>query len=342
MKKEQVYWQVKQSADLSKFPQIKGYDFEKGLDFNKFLESLSTTGIQATELGNAISITNIMIREKVPIFLSFTSNMISSGIRDNVKFLTKNNFVKVLSTSAGGVEEDITQSWSNHALGTFDIKGEFLFDAGIGRIGNIYTSNEHYTYLEFFLRRVFDKLAEETKDDKVIISPSELCVEFGKMLADDDRFDEKSSYLYWAYKNKIPVYSPGIIDGAIGDILYYYNKAANKKRIIIDSAKDHLKIVDYVLSCEKTAVIALGGGTSKHYVLNANIFKEGFDYAVYISTAQGFDASDSGGNQEEAVSWAKIKIKAPRAKVYCDASIAFPLLIAGSFGQTKVKEKNKK
>ncbi len=331
MEKEKVYWQVKKSVDLSKFPQVKGYDFEQGLDFGKFLSSLSTTGIQASELGKAISVTNAMINEKVPIFLSFTSNMISSGVRDNIRYLVKNNLVKVISTAAGGVEEDLTQSWSPHAIGVFDVKGEPLFDAGVGRIGNIYTSNEHYTHLEFFLRTVFDKLGEETKDDKIIISPSALASKFGEMLEADPKFDHEKSYLYWAFKNDIPIYCPGIIDGAIGDILYFYNKALNKKQVIIDSASDHLKIIDYVLSCEKTGAIVLGGGISKHYILNANIFREGFDYAVYISTAAGFDASDSGGNQEEAVSWAKVKIHAPRAKVYCDASIAFPLLIAGSF-----------
>ena len=67
--------------------------------------------------------------------------------------------------------------------------------------------------------------------------------------------------------------------------------------------------------------------------MNANIFKEGFDYSVYITTAAEFDASDSGGNQEEAITWAKIKPNAPRVKVYCDASIAFPILVASTFAK---------
>ena len=87
------------------------------------------------------------------------------------------------------------------------------------------------------------------------------------------------------------------------------------------------------MNCPKTAGLILGGGTSKHYMLNSQIFKEGFDYAVYISTAVEHDASDSGGNQEEAITWAKIKPNAPRVKVYSEASIAFPLLVAATFAK---------
>jgi deoxyhypusine synthase len=68
-------------------------------------------------------------------------------------------------------------------------------------------------------------------------------------------------------------------------------------------------------------------------MLNAQIFREGFDYSVHISTATEYDASDSGGNQEEAITWAKIKPNAPRAKVYAEASIVFPLLVAATFAK---------
>ena len=101
--------------------------------------------------------------------------------------------------------------------------------------------------------------------------------------------------------------------------------------MMIDPVADHIKLVDYVLNCEKTAGIILGGGISKHYMLNAQIFREGFDYSIYISTAAEHDASDSGGNQEEAITWAKIKTNAPRVKVHAEASIVFPLLVAATF-----------
>lgn len=335
MKKEndkKLYYQVKKPVDLSRLPKIEGYGFEKKTDFDNLLASFNTTGLQAAELGRAIEVVRMMIRENIPIFLSYTSNMVSSGVREHIKYLVKEKKVKVLVTAAGGIEEDAIKARSPFRVGNFDVKGETLFDSGVSRIGNIFTTNEHYTYFEFFIRKVFDRLmSEKTKDGFCIVSPSEIAEMMGAVMENEKEYDYKSSIIYWAYKNKIPVFCPGIVDGAIGDMLYFYKKT--HKNFIIDTSKDHEKIIDYVLNCEKTAAIILGGGISKHYTLNANIFKEGLDYAVYISTAQGYDGSDSGGNAEEAISWAKIKTNAPHAKVCCDASIAFPLLVAASFAK---------
>lgn len=325
--KKILNYKIKKSVDLSKLPEIKGYDFDRKFDFDKFIQSFSTSGIQAANLGTAINIVNVMIREKTPIFLSFTSNMISSGMREIIAYLVKNKKVKVLCTAAGGVEEDAIKAHSPFRVGNFDVKGEILFESGVARIGNIYSTNEHYTHFEFFIEEVFEELMKSGEN----ITPLNICKIMGKLIGEKKEYNEKNSYLYWAYKNKIPVYCPGIVDGAIGDLAYYFKK--KNPEFSIDVMSDHEKIIDYVINCKKTAGIILGGGTSKHYILNANIFKDGFDYAVYISTASYHDASDSGGNQEEAITWAKIKPNAPRVKIHCDASIAFPLLVAGSFAK---------
>ncbi|KAF9621592.1 hypothetical protein IFM89_023166 [Coptis chinensis] len=55
------------------------------------------------------------------------------------------------------------------------------------------------------------------------------------------------------------------------------------------------------------------------------------DYAVFIKTAQEFDGSDSGARPDEAVSWGKPRGSAKTVKVHCDATIAFPVLVAETF-----------
>ncbi|KAK8962915.1 Deoxyhypusine synthase [Platanthera guangdongensis] len=76
-------------------------------------------------------------------------------------------------------------------------------------------------------------------------------------------------------------------------------------------------------SPRKTGVIILGGGVLKHHICNANMLRNGADYAVFINTAQEFDCSDLGARLDEAVSWGKISAKT--AKVHSDATIVFPL-----------------
>lgn len=97
-------------------------------------------------------------------------------------------------------------------------------------------------------------------------------------------------------------------------------------------------------------MIILGGGVCKHQIANSMLFvspwtlcdsgqeadpeqRNGADYSVYINTGQEFDGSDSGARPDEAVSWGKIRIGGESVKVYADATLVFPLVVAGTFGK---------
>ena len=49
------------------------------------------------------------------IFLGFTSNLISSGVREQLRFLVQNRMVDVVVTTAGGIEEDFIKVWGRPA-----------------------------------------------------------------------------------------------------------------------------------------------------------------------------------------------------------------------------------
>ncbi len=321
-------YDVKASIDLSKFPEVKGYGFEKGFSFNEFLKAYSSTGFQATSLSQAISIVGMMQREKATIFLGCTSNLISSGLRDIIKFLVKHRHIQVLVTTAGGIEEDIIKCMQPFHIGSFEIPGRYLYDHGVARIGNILVPNDRYAYFEEFMDSVLKKFYEEQKKGS-IGSTADLIRLMGKEINNED------SILYWAQKNNIPVFCPGITDGATGDQVYFAKQ--RWKDFYLDIAKDIKQIVDIALNAEKTGVILLGGGISKHFVLNANIFRDGCDYAVYVNTGQEFDGSDSGARIDEAITWAKVKPNAPNVKVYADATIVFPIIVAATFAKSKKK-----
>ncbi len=315
MPKEYKETYMKKTTTLDDHAVVEGYDFEKDFDIQKFLNKYNTTGFQATNLGKAISIAQNMQREKVTTYLSMTGNVISSGLREIITYLVKNKHVDVIVTTASGIEEDVIKTLSDFKIGLFQTPGELLFDHGVGRIGNIFVPNDRYLELERFMNKTFKELPSE-------ITPSQIARHIGSKL-------NKKSYLYWAYKNNIPVYCPGIIDGSIGD-LAFFEKQRNKK-LKIDVMDDHKKIINYTLNQEKTGALILGGGIAKHYLLNANIFREGLDYAIYLNTADEAYGSDSGGNEEEAKTWAKISINAQHVKVKADFTITLPLLVAGAY-----------
>lgn len=56
--------------------------------------------------------------------------------------------------------------------------------------------------------------------------------------------------------------------------------------------------------------------------------RNGADHAVYINTGVEYDASDSGATASEGISWGKLKIDANYVKIWCEATLVFPLLVA--------------
>ena len=106
--------------------------------------------------------------------------------------------------------------------------------------------------------------------------------------------------------------------------------------LIIDLVKDIKNCNDeafLVKQPRKTGLIILGGGVAKHHMANANLMRNGADFAVYMSTATEHDGSDSGARPDEAVSWGKITLDARPVKCYVDCTIGFPLLVSRTFAK---------
>lgn len=302
---------------------IKGYDFDKGINYNEIIKSFGSTGFQASHLSKAIEITNKMIEEKAFIYLGYTSNLVSSGLRDIFRYLAQHNKVNVIVTTAGGIEEDIIKCLGNFVLGDFRAKGKELREKGINRIGNIFVSNSLYIEFEKFVQPILEELYQEQKKTGKVFGPSDIVWKLG------EKINDKNSICYWAFKNKIRIYCPALTDGALGDNIYFFK--FKHSDFIVDIAEDAKRLNDTTIGLKKSGLIILGSGVVKHHILNANMLRNGADYAVYINTAQEFDGSDSGALPEEAVSWGKIVPNAESVKVFADATIVFPILVSESF-----------
>ncbi|MEK6928624.1 MAG: deoxyhypusine synthase [Nanoarchaeota archaeon] len=304
---------------------IKGYDFNKGVDYSEIVKNYGGVGFQASHLAKAIEITNKMIEDKSSIFLGYTSNIISSGLRENIRYLVEHNKVSFLVTTAGGVEEDIIKCLGDFVLGDFKASGKKLREKGINRIGNVFVPNNRYVEFEKFVQPILEELYQEAKKKGKVLCGSDLIWKLG------EKIDNKESIYYWAWKNKIPVYCPALTDGALGDNIYFFSFKRND--FVIDIVEDTRRLNNATIGLKKSGVIILGSGVVKHSILNANMLRNGADYAVYINTAQEFDGSDAGALPDEAVSWGKILPEGESVKVFADATIVFPLLVAETFAK---------
>ena len=303
---------------------VKGYNFDNGVNYEKIIDSYSSTGFQATHFSKAVEIVDQMIKDKAFIYLGYTSNMVSSGLRDIFRYLVKNNKINFLVTTVGGIEEDIIKCLGDFKIGDFKSNGKDLRSKGINRIGNIFVSNNRYIEFEKFVQPILEEIYQEQKKGKIINS-SELIWKLG------EKINNQESIYYWASKNKIPVYCPAIGDGALGDNIYFFK--FKHPEFKIDITGDIKIINDTTMGIKKSGLIILGSGVIKHAILNANMLRNGADYAVYINNSQEFDGSDAGAVPDEAVSWGKILPDAKSVKVFGDATILFPLMVAKTFAK---------
>ena len=316
---------------LEGFPEIRGIDLEKPLDLDGFIKGLGSNGFQATNIGHAIEVFRTMIRENATVFLAFTSNQITSGNREIIRYLVKNKLVHVIVTTAGGIEEDIIKCFKPFVIGDFEVSGRGLFEKGINRTGNIFVPCDRYLYFENFMNPFLEGCYQDEKKSNEPYTVRKLMYELGR------KIDNEDSYLYWAYKNNIPVFCPAITDGSMGDMIYFFKY--RRPDFVLDVTSDMREIVDIAINAPKTGCFILGGGVAKHHTLNANIYRDGCDYLVLVNTGQEFDGSDSGAKIDESISWGKVKVNAMSVKVYCDATIAFPLIVTGALKGTDEERK---
>ncbi|CAM9266418.1 unnamed protein product [Phaeothamnion confervicola] len=330
-------------------PICRGYDFNNGVDLNGMMAAALTTGFQATNLALAIDEINRMrtwrlsdrpamenerdewhdpaVRNatRATLFLSYTSNLISCGLRETIRFLVEHRMVDVLVTTAGGIEEDFIKCLAPTFMGGFGLSGADLRARGQNRIGNLIVPNENYCLLEDWITPLLHEMTDTQVRDGVIWTPSSIIRRLGLAI------NNPESVYYWAAKHHIPVFCPALTDGSIGDMIYFHK--FRRPEFIIDIAGDIKSINDIAVHAPATGMIILGGGVVKHHTCNANLMRNGADFAVFVNTGQEFDGSDSGARPDEAVSWGKIRADARPVKVHADATLVFPLVVSQTFAK---------
>jgi len=336
---------------LKKMDTIRGYDFNKGVNYEELIKTYTTSGCQAHYVGEAIDIINQMIKWRLSdedvskekdekyldpevrkdtrctVFLGYSSSMISSGMREIMRFLVQHKMVDCVVATAGGIEEDICKVFNDFYQGDFGYDGKDLRQKCINRVGNIFIPNSAYDGFEYTFLNVINEMHDEQDKEGKIFAPSDIIARLGKHI------DHEDSVYYWAYKNKIPVFAPAFTDGAVGDV--FYCNQFHRPGFVIDMNKDLYKINQMAVTAKKSGMLTFGAGVSKHHILNANSMRNGADYAIYINNAAEHDSSDSGALPSEAVTWGKLAFDSVSTKIFGDATLVLPLIIAETFAKNK-------
>ncbi len=324
---------------------VKGLDLEQDITLDDLIKSYETTGFQASHIYMAVQEVRRMRAAKARIYMGCTSNMMTCGVREILKYLAKNRFFEVFVITGGGIEEDIIKCLAPTFIGSFDADGQQLRDNGWNRAGNLMINNENYAKFETWFNAMLDELlsgkteqypnlkkdaegntCKYTKENPLILTPSKFINYLGM------KINNENSVLYWCWKNNIHVYSPAMTDGSLGDLLTFYNR---NYAFVLDIVED-VKLMNFeCLGDRENGAIILGGGLIKHHILNGNLLNDGLDYCVIVNTAISYDGSDAGASLGEAYSWGKVKSGRTAIKVYGEASTIFPLIAYAGFKSEK-------
>jgi deoxyhypusine synthase len=189
---------------------------------------------------------------------------------------------------------------------------EQLNKEGYDRIYNVLMKNKVYEKLEDY----FEKNWEVFSECKSI---ADLLKKIGMTLDKDS-----NSILRVCYEKEIPIYCPALADSGIG--LMIWGRKASGKKINIDAFEDMKEIIDFSWTSEKRGVIYIGGGVPKNFIQQSLQFSKGADYGIQITTDRAESGGSSGAPLNEGISWGKLNPNAEFVDVFCDATIALPII----------------
>lgn len=304
----------------SPFPPVR--DLHLGVDtsVDEIISQMGESGgFQARYLSTCVSILETMCQDsKCVKFLSFPAAIIATGARGAIMEIVKRKLCDVIITTCGTLDHDIARAYEPYLSG-----GEFTMDdvslekQGYHRLGNVLVPRDNYgPLIEEKMQKVLSKMYSSGEKEP---TTELLCRRLGESL------EAKDSILYWAAKNKIPIFVPGITDGAVGSQCWLFYQTHRDFKL--DLLKDEQALSDIVYSAKKSGAFMMGGGISKHHTMWWNQFRDGLDYAVYLTTATELDGSLSGAQVREAISWGKVSTKARQVTIFGEITTLLPFIV---------------
>lgn len=300
------------------------------------LDKMEGASFQGRNLAAARNIWKKMLSDNATIMLGLSGNIVPAGMRRLISYVIKNRFVDIVVTTGANLFHDLHETLGRyHYIGSTDMDDAELQDAMVDRMYDTLASEIEFREADEWIGNFIAQL-----DLTRPYSPREFLYLLGRELAE---IASEDGILTSAYKAKVPVFCPGIADSSIGTGLAI-SRIERKTIFQFDLVQDVIEISQLVARAPKSGIICFGGGSPKRFLqqaqvtasmLKANV--KGHHYAIQVLTEPPYFGSPSGGTFEEAQSRAEIAKGAQTVTVYCDVTIAMPMLVT-ALAQGAAKE----
>lgn len=340
---------------------VKSIEVKNPKTISQLLSEMSQTGFQGRKLGEIIDVWEKMIGDKdITILMGYAGSLSTTGQWKIINWLIENRFIDVLVSTGANISEDIVEAMGHsYWQGSHLTDDQVLLKHNVNRYYDVFGKETDYMEMTELIAEFYTTSLKQN----YAYSSQELLYLFGKWLLKKGI----NSIVATAAKHKVPIFCPAIIDSPYGDAgLIAKSKGFN---LVIDNMKDYTDFMNLGEKIKETGVIYIGGGVPKDFIqllaVTSNLLwsgrkipgrtpvifrmKEGsqkvvesyypHSYAIQISTDSPQWGGLSGCTFEEAMSWGKEAINAPKVQCYCDATIALPLVTHALVERVKTKRK---
>src|SRR3989344_3835608 len=311
--------------------EVKHINLGKRMSLNELVLEMKKSGVfTGGRVAIAVDIIEEMFKDKeCKVFFGLAGAMVPAGMKNIVIDLLKSGNVGVFVSTGANLTHDLIEALDfKHYQGNDFVDDKELSEKGIDRIYDVFMKNEVYEGLEDFFRKNIDEFEGKMSAKEFLWKIGSLLERKGSTHFNPE--NERESILKVCYENKIPIFCPGITDSGIG--LMVYGREMEGKKIEIDVFSDLKEIMDISWECKKSGVIYVGGGLPKNYIQQAMQFSpKSASYGVQITMDRVESGGSSGALLKEGISWGKMSKEGKFVDVWCDATIALPLI----FGAVK-------
>jgi len=288
---------------------------------DELVRQLKQTSFNARNLGKAVDILEDMIKDKNCIkFLGLSGALVPAGMRSCIIEMIENKWVDIIVSTGANITHDLAIALGGeeyYQCNPSNVDDEKMREQQTSRIYDIVSPDKSSINFEKEIQKILKNIEEKS------YSTYELLEKIGKYI-------NEKSIVKSAEKNGVKIIVPAFFDSILGIQVWMHTQ---DRKIVIDERKDldFLINLNYELKEQKknTGVLILGGGVPKNFILQSVIVPDKpHKYVVQITTDVPQYGGLSGATLEEAISWGKTNSESKLSCVYCDATIALPIIFS--------------
>jgi deoxyhypusine synthase len=287
-------------------------EMRKGMSVEDLIKEYEKGVFGAGKIAEAVNLYTDMLARNCRVFLGLAGALVPAGLGKVIADLVRDDMIHVIVSTGANITHDLIEAFGGSHIKEVSGHDSELREKGIDRIYDAFIEDESFVVFEERIQKILQKM-------ECGITVSDFLREIGKNLESED------SIVRQAYLKNVPIFVPALTDSILGLHTFLYSQ---EHALQIDHLKDIEKIVG--LTTEKAGALFLGGGVPKNFIFQAMLLSpRSFEYALQITTDRPEYGGLSGATLEEAISWGKVSEDSRLCTVYCDATIAFPLIVAG-------------